>query len=153
MAMIRQRRALAQAVPTALLLSARTAEDVLFSEELHCIEISDPAFVLALAITREKPVRASDFARRIDGMMVQEILTRLQESRRKCSSAGLTDSSTSQPIARCWRAWTPPSSRRSATGLAARAISRRADRRRAPWEALAINVNRFAEHSLRTPGL
>lgn len=36
-------------------------------------------------------------------------------------------------------------------GLAARAISRRADRRRAPWEALAINVNRFAEHSLRTP--
>jgi len=78
MAMIRQRRALAQAVPTALLLSARTAEDVLFSEELHCIEISDPAFVLALAITREKPVRASDFARRIDGMMVQEILTRLQ---------------------------------------------------------------------------
>ena len=78
MAMIRQRRALAQAVPTALLLSARTAGDVLFSEELHCIEISDPAFVLALAITREKPVRASDFARRIDGMMVQEILTRLQ---------------------------------------------------------------------------
>lgn len=61
-----------------MLLSARTAEDVLFSEELHCIEISDPAFVLALAITREKPVRASDFARRIDGMMVQEILTRLQ---------------------------------------------------------------------------
>ncbi len=39
MAMIRQRRALAQAVPTALLLSARTAEDVLFSEELHCIEM------------------------------------------------------------------------------------------------------------------
>jgi ferredoxin-NADP reductase len=77
MAMIRQRRALAQTVPTALLLSARTAEDVLFSEELHSIEISDPAFVLALAITREKPIRASDFARRIDGVMVQEILARL----------------------------------------------------------------------------
>ena len=78
MAMIRQRRALAQAVPTALLLSARTAEDVLFSEELHSIEISDPAFVLALAVTRERPIRPSDFARRIDGAMVQEILTRLQ---------------------------------------------------------------------------
>ncbi len=77
MAMIRQRRALAQAVPAALLLSARTAEDVLFSEELHSIEISDPAFVLALAITREKPIRASDFARRIDGVMVQDFLTRL----------------------------------------------------------------------------
>ncbi|MBC8085627.1 MAG: oxidoreductase, partial [Phycisphaerae bacterium] len=62
---------------TALLLSARTADDVLFSKELHSIEISDPAFVLALAITRERPIRASDFARRIDGMMVQEILARL----------------------------------------------------------------------------
>jgi len=78
MAMIRQRRALGQRVPTTLLLSARTAEDILFSEELHAIEADDPAFVLALAITRETPVRASDFARRIDGMMVQEILTRLQ---------------------------------------------------------------------------
>jgi ferredoxin-NADP reductase len=77
MAMIRQRRALAQAVPTALLLSARTAEDVLFSEELHATEMSDPAFVLGLAITREEPSRASDFARRIDGAMVQEILARL----------------------------------------------------------------------------
>ncbi|MFG1180146.1 Ferredoxin-NADP reductase [Bosea sp. CRIB-10] len=77
MAMIRQRRALAQTVPTALLLSARTAEDVLFSEELHSIEIADPAFVLALAITRERPIRASDFARRIDSLMVQEILARL----------------------------------------------------------------------------
>jgi ferredoxin-NADP reductase len=64
-------------VPTALLLSARTAEDVLFSEELHSIEISDPMFVLALAITRDKPVRASDYARRIDGVMVQEVLARL----------------------------------------------------------------------------
>ena len=65
MAMIRQRRALAQTVPTALLLSARTAEDVLFSEELHSIALSDPAFALALAITREKPIRTSDYSRRM----------------------------------------------------------------------------------------
>lgn len=60
---------MAQAVPTALLLSARTAEDVLFSEELHCIEISDPAFVLALAITRETGSRIGLCAtdRRHDG--------------------------------------------------------------------------------------
>lgn len=77
MAMIRHRRALGQAVPTALLLSARTAEDVLFSEELHSIEISDPAFVLALAITRQKPARALDFSRRIDSVMIQETLKRL----------------------------------------------------------------------------
>jgi len=78
MAMVRQRRARAQTVPTALLLSARTAEDVLFSNELHSIETDDPAFVLALAITREEPVRASDFARRIDVSMVQEVLARLR---------------------------------------------------------------------------
>lgn len=77
MAMIRQRRTLSPAVPTALLLSARTAEDVLFSKELRSIESSDPAFVLALAITREKPTRASDFGRRIDDMMVQDIVARL----------------------------------------------------------------------------
>lgn len=77
MAMIRQRGAQSPAVPTALLLSARTAADVLFSEELHSIEISDAAFVLALAITREEPIRATDFSRRIDYVMVQEILARL----------------------------------------------------------------------------
>ncbi|PTQ60775.1 ferredoxin-NADP reductase [Sphingomonas sp. PP-CE-3G-477] len=77
MAMIRQRRTQSPAVPTALLLSARTAKDVLFSEELHATEISDAAFVLALAITREDPIRASDFGRRIDGAMVQDIVAQL----------------------------------------------------------------------------
>ena len=77
MAMIRQRRASAQAVPVALLLSARTAEDVLFSSELHAIEMSDPTFILTLAITREAPKRASDYGRRIDDGMVQATIARL----------------------------------------------------------------------------
>lgn len=77
MAMIRQRRVLAQTVPIALILSARTAQDVLFSDELHAIEKNDPAFVFALAITRETPVRESDFARRLDGALIQNVLTRL----------------------------------------------------------------------------
>lgn len=97
MAMIRQRRALTQVVPTALLLSARTAEDVLFSEELHSIEISDPMFVLALAITRDKPIRASDYARRIDGVMVQEVLARLHRKPTQvfiCGSNGFVNVAT-----------------------------------------------------------
>ena len=97
MAMIRQRGALSPAVPTALLLSARTAADVLFSEELHSIEISDPAFVLALAITREEPIRASDFARRIDDVMVQEILARLHRKPTQvfvCGSNGFVNIAT-----------------------------------------------------------
>lgn len=91
MAMIRQRRTLTPAVPTALLLSARTAKDVLFSEELHSSEISDAAFVLALAITREEPIRASDFARRIDDVMVQEILARLHRKPTQVFVCGSND--------------------------------------------------------------
>ena len=97
MAMIRERRALKPAVPTALLLSARTAEDVLFSEELHSTEISDAAFVLALAITREEPIRASDFGRRIDGAMVQDVLGRLHRKPTQvfvCGSNGFVNIAT-----------------------------------------------------------
>lgn len=68
MAMIRQRRAWPSRSDSVAPV-ARTAEDVLFSEELHCIEISDPAFVLALAITRETGSRIGLCAtdRRHDG--------------------------------------------------------------------------------------
>lgn len=97
MAMIRHRRTLKPAVPTALLLSARTTDDVLFSQELHAIEIGDAAFVLALAITREKPTRASDFARRIDSSMVQEVVARLHRKPTQvfvCGSNGFVNIAT-----------------------------------------------------------
>jgi ferredoxin-NADP reductase len=97
MAMIRQRRTQSPAVPTALLLSARTAEDVLFSAELHSTETSDAAFVLALAITREEPIRASDFGRRIDGAMVQDIVARLHRKPSQvfvCGSNGFVNIAT-----------------------------------------------------------
>jgi glycine betaine catabolism B len=77
MAMLRQRRELKQTVPTALLLSSRTLADVLFSAELLSLEAGDPHFSLALAITREKPERSSDFARRIDSDMIEEVVARL----------------------------------------------------------------------------
>jgi ferredoxin-NADP reductase len=77
MAMIRHRRDLAQTVPTALLLSSRTQRDVLFGDELLALEMTDPNFELALAITREPPKRRSDFARRIDSAMVAELIARL----------------------------------------------------------------------------
>ncbi|AOB32795.1 oxidoreductase [Bordetella sp. H567] len=79
MAMIRQRRAQAQTVPTALLLSTRTLPDMLFSEELFMQEEVDPAFQLALAITRDAPARTSDFSRRIDSAMVAAVVARLPD--------------------------------------------------------------------------
>ncbi|WP_436286149.1 ferredoxin reductase [Rhizobium sp. LjRoot258] len=77
MAMIRQRRALPQTVPTALLVSSRTHRDVLFADELFSLEMTDRTFKLALAITRETPSRVGDFARRIDSAMVTELIARL----------------------------------------------------------------------------
>ncbi|RXH24146.1 oxidoreductase [Bradyrhizobium nanningense] len=77
MAMIRQRRVLSQTVATALLLSTRTRRDVLFADELLASEMADPKFMLALAITRERAERASDFARRIDSAMVADLVARL----------------------------------------------------------------------------
>jgi glycine betaine catabolism B len=77
MAMIRHRSASGQAVPTALLLSSRTWRDVLYRDELLAAEESEPGFTFALALTREPPTRDSDFARRIDGVMVAEVAGRL----------------------------------------------------------------------------
>lgn len=77
MAMIRQRRDLAQTVPTALLLSSRTQRDVLFSSELLSLAMVDPSFELAPAITREPPKRPPDFARRIDSAMIADLIARL----------------------------------------------------------------------------
>ncbi len=77
MSMLRRRRELGLAVPTALLLSSRTQHDVLFADELLALEMADPSFELALAVTREAPKRASDFARRIDDAMVAEVIARL----------------------------------------------------------------------------
>jgi ferredoxin-NADP reductase len=49
----------------------------LYADELLALEMTDPNFELALAITRESPKRATDFARRIDSAMVAELVARL----------------------------------------------------------------------------
>jgi ferredoxin-NADP reductase len=77
MAMLRHRRDVAQTVPTALLLSSRTQRDVLFGDELLALQMTDPDFELALAITREPPRRSSDFGRHIDNAMITEVIARL----------------------------------------------------------------------------
>jgi ferredoxin-NADP reductase len=77
MAMIRHRRATGQSVPTALLLSARTRRDVLFGDELFAADESADGFSFALTLTREAPMRASDFNRRIDSAMVADVAARL----------------------------------------------------------------------------
>jgi ferredoxin-NADP reductase len=77
MAMIRHRKARAESVPVALLLSSRTWNDVLFRDELLEIKSSLPDFALALALTREPATRSDDFSRRIDATMVADVAARL----------------------------------------------------------------------------
>jgi ferredoxin-NADP reductase len=94
MAMIRARRIGAQAVPTALLLSSRTWRDVLFRDELLLVELVDSRFSLSLTLTREAPMRGSDFGRRIDASMVEKVIGRLPGSPRSvfvCGSNAFVD--------------------------------------------------------------
>lgn len=65
--------------PIALLLSARTWDEVLFRDELVAFEVELARFWLRLAITRERPRRMRDFGRRIDSEMVIETVADLPE--------------------------------------------------------------------------
>ncbi len=77
MAMVRYRKASAEPVPVALLLSSGTWREVLFRDELLELERSLPDFALALTLTREPATRRTDFSRRIDARMVADVAARL----------------------------------------------------------------------------
>jgi ferredoxin-NADP reductase len=74
MAMIRYRMNAAPHVPTVLLLSARTWEDVLFRDELLALHELRRGFTLVLTLTREAPRRDVDYGRRIDAALVAAAL-------------------------------------------------------------------------------
>lgn len=102
MAMIRQRSASEQAVPTALLLSSRTWRDVLFGDELLATERSTSRFSFALTVTREPPTRATDFGRRIDAPMVADVAARLPRPPRYifvCGSNAFVDAAVDGALA------------------------------------------------------
>ncbi|WP_028034155.1 ferredoxin reductase [Chelativorans sp. J32] len=77
MAMIRYRRSIGSDVPTLLLLSSRTWEDVLYRDELLELDSSGDGFSLMLTLTRGVSARSGDYSRRIDAAMIEEALARL----------------------------------------------------------------------------
>ncbi|MEA2697604.1 MAG: hypothetical protein QOI66_1875 [Myxococcales bacterium] len=79
MSMIRHRAARGAAVPMALILSARTWDDVIFRDELAALDARHDGFHGVLALTRAPPQRAGDYGRRVDGAMVREVIARLGE--------------------------------------------------------------------------
>jgi ferredoxin-NADP reductase len=77
MSMIRHRHATAANLRAMLLLSAARWDDVLYRDELFELERQRNGFTLALTLTRETARREGDCRRRVDGVMMAEILARV----------------------------------------------------------------------------
>jgi ferredoxin-NADP reductase len=77
MCMLRHRRLSGSRVPTALLYSCRTREDVIYHTELDEIAQSDAAFMLRITLTRQRPPGWPGALGRIDLPMVRALLERL----------------------------------------------------------------------------
>jgi ferredoxin-NADP reductase len=73
MAMLRHRHAVASTVPARLLVSARSADDLLYSGELAELAEADDGFELLATLTREAPAGWTGFTRRIDREMLAEV--------------------------------------------------------------------------------
>jgi ferredoxin-NADP reductase len=71
MAMARQRAADGDDVPTRLLYSARSLEDVIYRDELA--ELSRDEFDVAYTLTREQPAGWTGYARRVDRDLLAEV--------------------------------------------------------------------------------
>jgi len=73
MAMIRHRSAAGSTVPTRLLYSSRTSEDIIYREELDRFSNDRSGLVVFHTLTRSQPPEWSGFARRIDLQMLQDV--------------------------------------------------------------------------------
>jgi ferredoxin-NADP reductase len=76
MCMIRQRAAQGSTVPTLLLFSAKTWDDVIFRDELLALDAANNGFELVLALTRDGIRRPGDYSRRVDAAMMRDVLAR-----------------------------------------------------------------------------
>ena len=94
MAMLRHRHANASHVPARLLVSARSADDVLFSAELAELAEADDGFELLATLTRESPAGWTGFTRRIDREMLEEVAWSPRELARKSQRVGEADRAT-----------------------------------------------------------
>jgi ferredoxin-NADP reductase len=72
MAMIRHRANAAQKVPTRLLYSSRSFEDIIYREELDHFTRNDPSLRVIHALTRRQPENWTGYSRRIDRSMLAE---------------------------------------------------------------------------------
>ncbi len=79
MAMIRQRAAVGSAVPTRLLYSSRSYDEIIYRAELDQLVGSGAGLEVIHTLTRAQPVGWTGYHRRIDGQMLREVAWPLDE--------------------------------------------------------------------------
>jgi ferredoxin-NADP reductase len=73
MAMIRHRAAVGSDVPTRLLYSSRSYEEIIYREELEELAARDDSLEVIHTLTRSRPEGWSGYDRRIDAQMLSEV--------------------------------------------------------------------------------
>jgi ferredoxin-NADP reductase len=93
MSMLRHRRAVGAHVPAFLLYSARTAEDVIYADELEGLASGDHRLRVAITLTRARPPGFRGYARRVDEAMLRDALSALPAHPRcyVCGSTGFVE--------------------------------------------------------------
>ena len=79
MAMLRQRAAVGSTVPTRLLYSSRSFEEIVYREELDRLVSRSTGLEVTYTLTRSQPVGWTGYRRRIDGEMLREVAWTLDE--------------------------------------------------------------------------
>ena len=74
MSMLRHRAVSGAAVPTRLLYSSRSLEDVIYREELETLQSADTGLEVFHTLTRTQPPGWTGYARRIDDRMLREVV-------------------------------------------------------------------------------
>jgi ferredoxin-NADP reductase len=79
MAMLRQRAAVGSTVPTRLLYSSRTYDEIIYREEIDRLVNSSAGLEVRHTLTRSQPTGWTGYHRRIDGAMLREVAWPLDE--------------------------------------------------------------------------
>src|SRR5215813_14391116 len=79
MSMIRHRTSTGTKVPTRLLYSSRSYEDVIYREELDRLSAQDPTLRIIHTLTRRRPSNWMGYGRRVDRAMLADIAWRSAE--------------------------------------------------------------------------
>jgi ferredoxin-NADP reductase len=74
MAMVRHRATIGASVPTTLLYSSRTAEDVIYRSELDSFATTSPGLRVVHTLTRSQPASWTGYRRRVDREMLADVI-------------------------------------------------------------------------------